>query len=40
MSFEDRLGKMLALAEALPRYKQEMMSLAARNLKFACKETA
>jgi succinate-semialdehyde dehydrogenase/glutarate-semialdehyde dehydrogenase len=40
MDFADRLEKVLALAEALPRYKQEMMSLAARNLQFTYKDTA
>ena len=29
MTFADRLEKVLALAEALPRHKQEMMALAA-----------
>jgi acyl-CoA reductase-like NAD-dependent aldehyde dehydrogenase len=40
MDFADRLEKVLALAEALPRYKEEMMSLAARNLQFTYKDTA
>jgi hypothetical protein len=40
MDFADRLEKVLALAKALPRYKQEMMSLAARNLQFTYKDTA
>ncbi len=40
MIFADRLEKVLALAEALPRHKQEMMALAARNLKFTYKDTA
>jgi betaine-aldehyde dehydrogenase len=40
MNFEDRLEKVLALAEALPHHKREMMSLAARNLQFTFKDTA
>jgi hypothetical protein len=40
MLFEDRLEKVLALAETLPRYKHDLMSLAARNLKFTFKDTA
>jgi len=40
MHFADRLEKVLALAEALPHHKQEMMSLAARNLQFTFKDTA
>jgi betaine-aldehyde dehydrogenase len=40
MAFEDRLEKVLALAEILPRYKQDLMSLAAKNLKFTFKDTA
>jgi hypothetical protein len=40
MTFEDRLEKVLALAETLPRYKQEMMALAAKNLKFTFKDTS
>ena len=40
MSFEDRLEKVLALAEALGRHKQEMMAVAARNLNFTFKDTA
>ncbi len=40
MTFADRLEKVLALAEALPRHKQEMMALAAKNLRFTYKDTA
>jgi betaine-aldehyde dehydrogenase len=40
MTFEDRLEKVLALAETLPRYKQDLMELAAKNLKFTFKDTA
>jgi betaine-aldehyde dehydrogenase len=40
MEFEDRLEKVLALAETLPRYKQDLMALAAKNLKFTYKDTA
>jgi betaine-aldehyde dehydrogenase len=40
MLFEDRLEKVLALAETLPRYKRDLMALAARNLKFTFKDTA
>jgi betaine-aldehyde dehydrogenase len=40
MLFEDRLEKVLALAETLPRYKQDLMALAAKNLKFTYKDTA
>ncbi len=40
MMFEDRLEKVLALAETLPRYKQDLMSLAAKNLQFTFKDTA
>ena len=40
MNFEDRLERVLALAEALPSHKREMMALAARNLKFTFKDTA
>jgi betaine-aldehyde dehydrogenase len=40
MLFEDRLEKVLALAETLPRYKQDLMSLAAKNLQFTFKDTA
>jgi betaine-aldehyde dehydrogenase len=38
--FEDRLEKVLTLAATLPRYKQDLMSLAAKNLKFTFKDTA
>jgi len=40
MNFDDRLEKVLHLAKVLPRYKQDLMDLAARNLKFAVKDTA
>jgi succinate-semialdehyde dehydrogenase/glutarate-semialdehyde dehydrogenase len=40
MTFEDRLEKVLALAQTLPRYKQDLMALAAKNLKFTFKDTA
>ncbi|MBM4274385.1 MAG: aldehyde dehydrogenase family protein [Deltaproteobacteria bacterium] len=40
MTFDDRLEKVMALADVLPRYKQDLMDLAARNLKFAVKDTA
>ncbi|MFW6126710.1 MAG: aldehyde dehydrogenase family protein [Thermodesulfobacteriota bacterium] len=40
MSFEDRLGKIMDLAETLPRHKQDLMALAARNLQFTYKDTA
>jgi succinate-semialdehyde dehydrogenase/glutarate-semialdehyde dehydrogenase len=40
MNFADRLEKVLALAETLPRYKQDLMLLAAKNLNFAVKDTA
>ena len=40
MTFEDRLEKVLALAETLPRYKQDLMELAAKNLRFTFKDTA
>lgn len=40
MTFEDRLEKVLALAAALPQYKQALMSLAAKNLQFTVKDTA
>jgi betaine-aldehyde dehydrogenase len=40
MMFEERLEKVLDLAETLPRYKQDLMTLAAKNLKFTFKDTA
>jgi len=40
MSFADRLEKIMDLAAALPRYKQDLMALAARNLQFTYKDTA
>lgn len=40
MTFEDRLEKVLTLAETLPRYKQDLMQSAAKNLKFTFKDTA
>jgi betaine-aldehyde dehydrogenase len=40
MTFEDRLVKVLALAAALPGYKEEMMRLAAKDLKFTYKDTS
>ena len=40
MTFEDRLERVLTLAETLPRYKADLMRLAARNLKFTFKDTA
>jgi betaine-aldehyde dehydrogenase len=40
MTFADRLEKVMALAEILPRYKQDLMSLAAKNLQFTVKDTA
>jgi betaine-aldehyde dehydrogenase len=40
MTFADRLEKVMALAEILPRYKQDLMSLAAKNLQFTFKDTA
>lgn len=40
MTFDDRLEKVLDLAKILPHYKQDLMDLAARNLKFAVKDTA
>ncbi len=39
MSFEDRLERVMALAAALPRYKQDLISLAVRNLQFTVKDT-
>ena len=40
MTFDDRLEKVMDLAKVLPRYKQDLMDLAARNLRFAVKDTA
>ena len=40
MTFEDRLEKIMTLAEILPRYRQDLMALAAKNLKFTYKDTA
>ena len=40
MTFVDRLEKVMDLAKVLPRYKPDLMDLAARNLKFAVKDTA
>jgi betaine-aldehyde dehydrogenase len=40
MNFDDRLEKIMALAETLPRYKQDLMALAAKNLQFTYKDTA
>jgi betaine-aldehyde dehydrogenase len=40
MTFDDRLEKIMTLAETLPRYRQELMSLAAKNLMFTYKDTA
>lgn len=40
MTFDDRLEKVMDLAKVLPHYKQDLMDLAARNLKFAVKDTA
>ena len=40
MTFDDRLEKVMDLAKVLPRYKQDLMDLAARNLKFAVNDTA
>jgi betaine-aldehyde dehydrogenase len=40
MTFADRLEKVMALAEILPLYKQDLMSLAAKNLQFTVKDTA
>ncbi|MFP3868404.1 MAG: aldehyde dehydrogenase family protein [Desulfobacteraceae bacterium] len=40
MTFADRLEKVLDLADCLPRYKSDLISLAARNLKFTVKDTA
>jgi betaine-aldehyde dehydrogenase len=40
MTFDDRLEKVMELANVLPRYKPDLMDLAARNLKFAVKDTA
>ena len=40
MTFDDRLEKVMDLAKVLPRYKQDLMDLAARSLKFAVKDTA
>ncbi len=39
MTFDDRLEKVLDLAKVLPRYKQDLMDVAARNLKFAVRDT-
>ncbi len=39
MTFEDRLGKVLALREALSVHKDRMVALAARNLDFAVKDS-
>lgn len=40
MTFDDRLEKVMALAEVLPRYKRDLMDQAARNLHFAVQDTA
>ena len=40
MTFEDRLEKIMTLAETLPRYRQDLMALAAKNLMFTYKDTA
>jgi succinate-semialdehyde dehydrogenase/glutarate-semialdehyde dehydrogenase len=40
MTFDDRLEKVMELAKVLPRYKQNLMQLAARNLKFAVRDTS
>lgn len=40
MTFDDRLEKVMDLANVLPRYKPDLMDLAARSLKFAVKDTA
>jgi betaine-aldehyde dehydrogenase len=40
MTFEDRLGKVLALREALSRYRDRMVALAVKNLSFTVKDSA
>ena len=40
MSFDDRLDKVLSLAQVLPRKKAVFMDLAAKNLQFAVRDTA
>ncbi|AEB10320.1 aldehyde dehydrogenase family protein [Desulfobacca acetoxidans] len=40
MTFDDRLEKVMELAKVLPRYKPDLMDLAAKNLKFAVRDTA
>jgi succinate-semialdehyde dehydrogenase/glutarate-semialdehyde dehydrogenase len=40
MTFDDRLEKIMVLAEVLSRYKQDLMDVAARNLRFAVNDTA
>lgn len=40
MTFEERLGKVLALREALSRYKDRIVELAVRNLNFTVRDSA
>ena len=40
MTFDNRLEKVMDLAKVLPRYKPDLMDLAARSLTFAVKDTA
>jgi succinate-semialdehyde dehydrogenase/glutarate-semialdehyde dehydrogenase len=40
MTFNDRLEQIMVLADVLPKYKEDLMALAAKNLQFAVKDTA
>ncbi|MDI6853847.1 MAG: aldehyde dehydrogenase family protein [Deltaproteobacteria bacterium] len=40
MTFDERLERIMALADVLPRYREKLMTLAAKSLQFAVKDTA
>ena len=40
MTFEDRLDRVMALREALPRYRDRMVAVAVRNLNFTARDSA
>jgi succinate-semialdehyde dehydrogenase/glutarate-semialdehyde dehydrogenase len=40
MTYEERLGKVMALREALPGYKDRMVALAVKNLNFSVRDSA
>jgi betaine-aldehyde dehydrogenase len=40
MTFDERLERIMALADILPQYKAKLMALAAKSLQFAVKDTA